>query len=123
VLPFTILKLALIPEERAELHRRIEQRFDHMLALGFLDEVRDLHSRKILHADLPSMRSVGYRQAWKYLEGEYDADLMREKAIIATRQFAKRQLTWLRGESSLYVIPAEKYEIHDIHQKILSHLA
>lgn len=113
-----VLKLALIPEDRADLHQRIEQRFDHMLSEGFIEEVRGLYKRDSLHADLPSMRSVGYRQAWKYLEGEFDAHEMREKAIIATRQFAKRQLTWLRGESDLNTIPAKKHDIHDVRQQI-----
>ena len=69
------------------------------------------------------MRSVGYRQAWKHFAGEYDVTMMREKAIIATRQLAKRQLTWLRSESSLCEISAEKPDIHDVHQQIQSYLA
>lgn len=123
VFPFKALKLALIPENRAKLHGRIEQRFDQMLELGFLQEAQDLFLQETLHADLPSMRSVGYRQAWKYFAGEYDAATMREKAIIATRQLAKRQLTWLRSEKALCTIPAEKPDIHDIHQQIQSYLA
>ena len=118
-----ILKLALVPEDRAKLHNRIEQRFDQMLAEGFLEEVRELYARKSLHANLPAMRSVGYRQVWKYLDGEYDEVCMREKAIIATRQFAKRQLTWLRSESDLITLAAEKHEIHDVRQQIDTLLA
>lgn len=113
-----ILKLALIPEDRADLHRRIEQRFDHMLAEGFIEEVRELRNREMIHAELPAMRSVGYRQVWAYLDDKYDAKEMREKAIVATRQFAKRQLTWLRSEADLNTVPAEKYDIHDVRQQI-----
>ena len=116
-------KLALVPEDRAILHQRIEQRFDHMLAEGFIEEVRELYKRESLHADLPAMRSVGYRQVWKYIEGEFDEQSMREKAIIATRQFAKRQLTWLRSECDLYTLSAGKHEIHDVRQQIDTLLA
>ena len=117
------LKLALIPEDRALLHKRIELRFDQMLQQGFLDEARALFEQETLHVDLPSMRSVGYRQAWKFFAGEYDEAMMREKAIIATRQLAKRQHTWLRSESSLCELSAEKYDIHDVRQQIQSYLA
>jgi tRNA dimethylallyltransferase len=122
-IPFNALKLALIPEDRARLHKRIELRFDQMLQQGFLEEAQALFQRETLHVDLPSMRSVGYRQAWKYFAGEYDAAMMRERAIIATRQLAKRQHTWLRSESSLFEISAEKHDIHDIRQQIQSYLA
>lgn len=122
-LPFKPLKFALIPEDRARLHKLIEQRFDLMLEQGFLEEAQKLFQCDTLHEDLPSMRSVGYRQAWKYLAGEYDVTMMREKAIIATRQLAKRQLTWLRSESSLSTISAEKPNIHDVHQQIQTYLA
>jgi tRNA dimethylallyltransferase len=88
--------LVLAPDDRSVLHRRIEARFDLMLNAGFLDEVRALYGRADLQADMPSMRCVGYRQAWQHLAGEYTLDEMREKSIIATRQLAKRQLTWLR---------------------------
>jgi tRNA dimethylallyltransferase len=96
--PFRVLKLVLAPADRAVLHRRIEQRFEQMLARGFLDEVRSLRMRPGLHTELPSMRAVGYRQAWRHLDGLTDADGFRAEAIAATRQLAKRQLTWLRGE-------------------------
>ncbi len=122
-MPFQALKLALIPEDRAQLHLLIEQRFDQMLKSGFLEEAKGLYQQELLHADLPSMRSVGYRQAWKFFSGEYDEVLMREKAIIATRQLAKRQLTWLRGESSLCEILAENRDIHDVRQQIRAYLA
>jgi len=122
-LPFDVLKFALIPEDRVRLHGLIEKRFDQMLQQGFLDEARGLYQREVLHLNLPSMRSVGYRQAWKHFDGEYDATTMREKAIIATRQLAKRQLTWLRSESSLCAISAEKCNFYDVRQQIQSYLA
>ncbi len=87
---------ALAPIERAVLHERIAVRLDSMLAAGFLDEVRALHRRPGLHGKLPALRSVGYRQLWEHLEGEYDLDVARAKALAATRQLAKRQFTWLR---------------------------
>lgn len=89
--------VALAPSERDTLHRQIEQRFDRMLADGLLDEVRALRQRGDLTADLPSMRSVGYRQAWRYLDGAGTLAEFRAAAIAATRQLAKRQLTWLRS--------------------------
>jgi tRNA dimethylallyltransferase len=96
--PWRILKLALVPRDRAELHARIAERFDAMLAAGLLDEVRALRARGDLDPDLPALRAVGYRQAWEHLEGATDAPTFRERAIFATRQLAKRQITWLRGE-------------------------
>ena len=95
-LPFRPVKLVLAPADRALLHRRIAKRFRQMLDAGLLDEVRRLRERGDLHADLPSMRAVGYRQAWAYLDGELDHDGLLERGIIATRQLAKRQFTWLR---------------------------
>ena len=95
--PFRVLRLVLAPADRAVLHERIVRRFDQMLAEGFLDEVRRLRQDPRLHPDLPSMRAVGYRQAWAHLEGRTDAATFREQAIAATRQLAKRQLTWLRA--------------------------
>ena len=102
-LPFRVLKLVLAPRDRAVLHARIEQRFDLMLAAGFLEEVHRLRALPALQAvekplDLPAIRAVGYRQAWEYLDGTVSAEVFREQAIFATRQLAKRQLTWLRGE-------------------------
>ena len=96
-LPFRLRAYALLPESRGELHRRIAERFDRMLAAGLVEEVADLRKRYALHSGLPSMRCVGYRQAWGYLEGEFDRDELRDKGIAATRQLAKRQLTWLRS--------------------------
>ena len=95
-LPYTITQLAIAPPERSLLHERIKLRFLQMLAQGFLTEVRGLKARGDLHAEMPSMRCVGYRQAWSHLDGAFDADVMVEKGIAATRQLAKRQLTWLR---------------------------
>ncbi len=97
--PYQVLHLAIVPSDRKILHQRIEQRFHQMLELGFIAEVEDLYARKDLHFDLPSMRTVGYRQALKYLIGDYTYNEMVDKAIIATRQLAKRQMTWLRSEN------------------------
>lgn len=94
------LKIVVCPAPRAELHRRIEQRFRLMLEEGFLDEVRRLKQRTDLHAGLPAIRAVGYRQAWAYLDGELSDPQWQQKAIAATRQLAKRQLTWLRREKA-----------------------
>lgn len=96
--PYRVLKLALVPAARGLLHARIAQRMDAMLAQGLLDEVCALRARGDLHAELPAVRAVGYRQAWQHLEGEFDVRELRERAIFATRQLAKRQITWLRAE-------------------------
>ncbi len=96
-LPFRLLELALVPSDRAELHRRIESRFDAMLELGLVEELRTLRKRYTLRPALPSMRCVGYREAWQYLEGEIGRKELRDRGIAATRQLAKRQLTWLRA--------------------------
>ncbi|WKJ91813.1 tRNA (adenosine(37)-N6)-dimethylallyltransferase MiaA [Methylomonas montana] len=96
--PYQFIKLIVAPEQRKTLHDKIAQRFDLMLAQGFLDEVQALWQRGDLDESMPSIRCVGYRQAWSYLNGEYDLTTMRDKAIIATRQLAKRQFTWLRKE-------------------------
>lgn len=101
---FSLVKIGLIPENRAKLHQQIEKRFDVMLDQGFLDEIQQLKKAPLLHPDLPSIRSVGYRQAWQYLDGDYDFETFRAKSIVATRQLAKRQLTWLRKETELTVI-------------------
>ena len=96
-LPYRLTSLALAPVDRAILHERIALRFVRMLEDGFLDEVKSLYARPDLTTSLPSVRSVGYRQAWSYLDGELSYDDMVERGIIATRQLAKRQLTWLRS--------------------------
>ena len=95
--PFQVLELTLAPGDRGVLHERIALRFDQMLEQGFLAEMRGLLENPLLHPDLPSMRAVGYRQAWAHLRGETSAVEFREQAIAATRQLAKRQLTWFRG--------------------------
>ena len=97
-LPFDLLAIALEPSDRSALHARIAQRFDAMLAAdALINEVESLRRRGDLHLGLPSMRCVGYRQAWEYLDGHYDKASLRDKGIAATRQLAKRQLTWLRS--------------------------
>ncbi len=96
-LPYRLLEIALLPSDRSVLHRRIAQRFEAMLRAGLLDELRRLRATYPLHAELPSMRCVGYRQAWAYLEGRTDEAGFRERALAATRQLAKRQMTWLRS--------------------------
>lgn len=95
--PYKIAQFAIAPADRAVLHERIATRFDLMLEQGFENEVVKLYERSDLHEDLPSIRSVGYRQMWQYLDGQLSYAEMRERGIIATRQLAKRQLTWLRG--------------------------
>lgn len=95
--PVPTLTISLEPSDRSVLHERIGQRFDQMLKAGLVEEVRSLHQRKDLHTGLPSVRCVGYRQVWSMLEGEISQDQAREQAIAATRQLAKRQLTWLRS--------------------------
>ncbi|HTN67225.1 MAG TPA: tRNA (adenosine(37)-N6)-dimethylallyltransferase MiaA, partial [Burkholderiaceae bacterium] len=96
-LPFRLLSIALEPSERSVLHQRIASRFDTMLEAGLIEEVMALRARGDLHPDLPAMRCVGYRQVWRYLDHLDDYAQMREKAIIASRQLVKRQLTWLRS--------------------------
>ncbi|MDP2784203.1 MAG: tRNA (adenosine(37)-N6)-dimethylallyltransferase MiaA [Sulfurimicrobium sp.] len=96
-LPYRLMPLALVPSDRAVLHQRIALRFDTMLEQGLVEEVQALRARYALTPNLPSMRCVGYRQAWQYLDGEMDFATLRDKGIFATRQLAKRQLTWLRG--------------------------
>jgi len=100
-LPYEVVNLALVPEDRSILHERIALRFDQMLAEGLVDEVRRLRELPGMNPELPSMRSVGYRQVWQYLDGEIDYEQMRKDGIVATRRLAKRQLTWLRGEQGL----------------------
>lgn len=98
-LGYRVLKLVVCPESRAQLHEQIERRYHNMLADGFLDEMKMLRARYQLDESMPSMRCVNYRQAWQYMEEEISRDEMVEKSLAATRQLAKRQLTWLRRES------------------------
>jgi tRNA dimethylallyltransferase len=103
-LPWRFVPVALEPSDRSVLHARIADRFDAMLAAGFIDEVERLRARGDLHPRLPSMRCVGYRQAWEYLDGVGDFAAMRDKGVFATRQLCKRQLTWLRGMTERVVV-------------------
>jgi len=98
-IPTSIDLVSLEPSDRKRLHANLEKRFDEMLAAGFINEVKALRTNANLHADLPAIRSVGYRQAWEFLNGEIDAEQMRYKSLAATRQLGKRQLTWLRAIS------------------------
>jgi tRNA dimethylallyltransferase len=95
--PYTPLKVALLPGDREGLHARIAKRFEGMLEAGLVDELKQLRGEYALEAGMPSMRCVGYRQTWEHLEGRIDAHALREQGIAATRQLAKRQLTWLRS--------------------------
>ncbi|MCH5509631.1 tRNA (adenosine(37)-N6)-dimethylallyltransferase MiaA [Pseudomonas syringae] len=101
-LPYTVANLAIAPADRKVLHQRIALRFEQMLDQGFLDEVLALRSRGDLHSGLPSIRAVGYRQVWDHLDGKLTRDEMQERGIIATRQLAKRQFTWLRSWDDLH---------------------
>ena len=103
--------LSLEPLERAWLHQRIEKRFDDMLAQGFLDEVKTLRARGDLQIDLPSMRCVGYRQAWEALDGTMPMAELRDRGIFATRQLAKRQLTWLRSMPQRHIVQADGAQV------------
>lgn len=94
---YAVTQLAFMPDDRRLLHQRIAQRFAQMLEQGLIDEVTALRQRGDLHADLPAMRAVGYRQVWEYLDGRFGRDELLERGVIATRQLAKRQCTWLRG--------------------------
>jgi tRNA dimethylallyltransferase len=118
--PTPLLTIAWMPSDRPELHRRIEQRFDSMLAAGFLDEVRGLMARGDLHPDLPSMRSVGYRQAWDHLQGRTAFDAFRAAAIAASRQLAKRQTTWLRSmRDALVIDPLRPTAFAELREAVL----
>lgn len=119
-LAYQIHKLIVSPQARTVLHRRIEQRFDLMMQAGFMDEIEGLYGRSDLNAGMPSMRAVGYRQAWEYLEGKSTAIEMREKAIAATRQLAKRQITWLRREDAPVWYDLQ---VSNVQDKLLTTLA
>ena len=122
-LPFLLIKLATMPEERALLHKNIEKNFDDMLLRGFVEEVQRLKARGDLDLDKPSMRCIGYRQIWQYLDGELSYKEMRDKGVAASRQYAKRQLTWLRSENDLNWIntarpDAAEHALEILRQKI-----
>lgn len=123
VLPYTVHAFALAGGERTELHRKIAERFHGMLQQGLMDEVRGFYERGDLTPDLPSMRAVGYRQIWAYLAGQYDYNTMIDKAIVATRQLAKRQWTWLRRVQDLTWLDTSDdrrailHKVRDAHQR------
>jgi tRNA dimethylallyltransferase len=104
---YQVCNLALMPQDRSRLHTRIAERFREMLEQGFIEEVKRLYDRGDLTIDLPSIRSVGYRQMWTYLSGLYTYDEMQEKAIAATRQLAKRQMTWIRSWPEVTIFDSE----------------
>lgn len=124
---YRFVNLAILPDDRSVLHQKIENRFQHMLKQGLVEEVEALYKRGDLHSQLPSLRCVGYRQIWDYLEGNSNYETMREKAIIATRQLAKHQLTWLRRWDNLYTMSWTVFknlesQIFKIVESELSHL-
>ncbi|MGD8592716.1 MAG: tRNA (adenosine(37)-N6)-dimethylallyltransferase MiaA [Gammaproteobacteria bacterium] len=117
--PYHAVKIIISPPDRADLYRRIDQRFDDMLDEGFIDEVETLYRRGDLTLGMPSMRAVGYRQVWHYLDGTWDYATMRDKAMTASRHYAKRQLTWLRSETGgTWYDPLRK----NIHKEVLKKL-
>ena len=112
--PYRTLKIGLVAAQRAVLHQRIAARFDAMLAAGLSDEVKWLRTRYALTADMPSMRCVGYRQSWEFLNGAIDAATLLETGIAATRQLAKRQLTWLRSMPDVQVVDCLRADLQEI---------
>jgi len=108
-----LVKIGLMPPERTTLHAAIAERFHQMMAQGFLDEVRALKARGDLHASLPAIRAVGYRQLWEHLEGQCSLSVAIERGIIASRQYAKRQITWLRSEPALTVVDPKTIDVVD----------
>lgn len=109
--PWRLLQLGLTPAERSTLHQRIAERFAKMLEQGFIEEVEALRARDDLHLGLPSMRAVGYRQVWQYLDGDYDRAALLDKGVAATRQLAKRQLTWMRSWQKLNWIQSDAADL------------
>jgi len=116
--PCRVIKVALVPLDRILLRQRITQRFDQMIQRGLIEEVKQLRQRGNLNETLPAIRAVGYRQVWAYLDGKYDFNTMREKAIIATAQLAKRQMTWLRKEENCNFIDPSQLNTDKILKKI-----
>ncbi len=113
-LPYQQIKLIMAPNERAVLHDKIAHRFKQMLQRGFVKEVQALYERGDLTEKMPSVRAVGYRQVWAYLSGEMDAEMMQEKGIIATRQLAKRQFTWLRRETEAQLLNSQDSQVFEL---------
>jgi len=120
--PYNILKIGLVPEERSWLHERIARRFEIMLEQGFIREVEALYARSDLDVDFPAIRAVGYRQVWEYLSGNIDFNTMQERAIVATRQLAKRQITWLRSEQELNVFDAKNSNLSSVNNSVRAFL-
>lgn len=120
--PYPVRQFAIAPSDRSELHQRIAVRYQHMLSAGFEQEVQQLKQRQDLHLDLPSIRCVGYRQMWRYLDGDIDYQQMTEQAIAATRQLAKRQLTWLRGWPDVNWLKTEA-KVNENLQAVLTSLS
>lgn len=118
-LPYNVVNLCVCPENRSTLHDRIALRFRQMVESGFLDEVRALYARGDLNINMPSIRCVGYRQAWEHLDGKYDYEEMIERGIIATRQLAKRQITWLRSWPDLHWLDSGDKNLLESALKIL----
>ena len=118
-LPYRTIKLAVAPAERSILHKRIAQRFEQMLREGLVEEVESLRQRGDLHLDLPALRAVGYRQVWEFLDGDIGYTEMVERGIIATRQLAKRQFTWLRSEPALTLLDSLDGRLRDKALKYL----
>jgi tRNA dimethylallyltransferase len=117
--PYTPIRIALVPEDRAVLHARIETRFDEMLQRGLVREVEELRETNGLESSMPSMRCVGYRQAWQHLAGELDSDALRSHGIAATRQLAKRQLTWLRSMTDVTLFDCLQ---DDVAARVIDHV-
>lgn len=120
--PYRALRLALLPVDRERLHGRIERRFENMLAQGLINEVAYLYERGDLDLSCSSMRAVGYRQVWRHLDGEYDREEMSRQAVVATRQLAKRQLTWLRADDGLEALNADALELSRICRRVENYL-
>jgi len=119
---FHLAKVALLPEDRKQLHEKIAQRFQQMLTAGFLKEAETVFSRPGMYADLPAVRSVGYRQAWLFFEQIYDYETFVEKSIVATRQLAKRQITWVRKETELLTLDPFYLSEQQQLEQLLNHL-
>jgi len=117
--PYKVVQFAICPQERKTLHERIEKRFNDMLEQGFIEEVKALQARGDLHENLPAIRAVGYRQVWEYLNGELSYDEMVFKGVVATRQLAKRQITWLRSWSDLHWLDSEATNLAQSALKIV----
>jgi len=121
-LPYRLLRLALMPADRAALRARIARRFEQMLELGLIPEVETLHRRKDLSPSLPAIRAVGYRQVWAHLEGQLDYQTMVRKAIVATGQLAKRQITWLRSYPQVETLEMETLDSQRVLERVRAHI-